>query len=54
MLETPAKIEIWSKKLRNVIEVSDILSKDINAKDTFGHSLEFKNDDITNMINKAD
>jgi hypothetical protein len=44
MMETPPKIEIWAKKISNMIEISTKITEDITK------NLEFKDDDITNMI----
>lgn len=47
MLETPqrgAKIEIWARKLRNIIEVSEKIISGERKK------VDFKDDDIKNMI----
>lgn len=44
MLETPPKIEIWAKKISNVIDISKKIGQDTTKQ------LEFKDDDITNMI----
>jgi len=46
MLETPpngAKIEIWARKIRNIIDISTKIMAGERNKD-------FKDDDITNMI----
>jgi len=46
MLETPpngAKIEVWSRKIRNILEVSTKIMEG-------NRDLEFNDDDITNMI----
>jgi hypothetical protein len=49
MLETPprgAKIEIWARKIRNIIEVSErIIAGERKEK-----KIAFNDDDITNMI----